>query len=266
MSPTRDAGHVTYEHTPVTVEGKNAVVIGGTSGIGRALAKGFAADGADVVATSRSADSVAETAADLRELGAETVEVTCDVTDRESLAAARDATIDALGSVDVLVTSQSYISRAGLDDCTESDWDAVFDVQLGGTYRAVQIFAERMDSGAVIPISSISNGLSIPDLVPYTTAKGGIDAFTRVAARELGPEIRVNAIRPGFVRTEQTGGTYDEGTERHAEIARRTVHERMADPEEMVGAAVYLASDAASYATGTVLTVDDGFTAAAFGD
>lgn len=257
---------VDYDHTPVTVEGKRAVVIGGTSGIGRALARGFAADGADVVATSRSADSVAETAAELRELGAETVEVTCDVTERESLVDLRDATIDALGGVDVLVASQSYIARSDLTDGTEDEWDAVFDVQLTGTYRAAQVFAERMDEGAIIPISSISNGLSIPNLVPYTTAKGGIDAFTRVAATELGPGIRVNAIRPGFVRTEQTGGTYDEGTARHAEIARRTTTGRLADPSEMVGAAIYLASDAASYTNGTILTVDDGFTSDAFGE
>jgi NAD(P)-dependent dehydrogenase (short-subunit alcohol dehydrogenase family) len=257
---------VDYEHTPVTVDGKRAVVIGGTSGIGRALARGFAADGADVVATSRSEDSVAETAAELRDLGAETIEHTCDVTDRESLVALRDATIDALGGVDVLIASQSYIARSDLSEGTEDEWDAVFDVQLTGTYRATKVFAERMDEGAIIPISSISNGLAIPNLVPYTTAKGGIDAFTRVAAKELGPEIRVNAIRPGFVRTEQTGGTYDEGTERHAEIARRTTHGRLADPEEMVGAAIYFASDAASYANGSVLTVDDGFTSDAFGE
>jgi NAD(P)-dependent dehydrogenase (short-subunit alcohol dehydrogenase family) len=255
-----------YEHTPVTVAGKRAVVIGGTSGIGRALARGFAADGADVVATSRSADSVAETAADLRELGAETVEVTCDVTDRESLVALRDATIDALGGIDVLVTSQSAIARSSLADATEAEWQTVFDVQLDGTYRAVQVFAERMDEGAIVPISSISNGLAIPNLAPYTTAKGGIDAFTRAVAAELGPEIRVNAIRPGFVRTEQTGGTYDEGTDRHAEIARRTTAGRLADPDEVVGAAIYLASNAASYTNGTVLTVDDGFTHGAFGE
>ena len=265
-SPTHDRSPVTYEHTPVSVEGKRAVVIGGTSGIGRGLARGFAADGADVVATSRTDEHVAETAAELRDIGAETVEVTCDVTDRESIAAMRDTVVDELGGVDVLVTSQSYISRTALADSTEADWQRVFDVQLDGTYRATQSFAERMDGGSIVAISSISNQLAIPNLVPYTTAKGGIDSFTRVAAKELGPEIRVNAIKPGFVRSEQTAGTYDENTDRYREIERRTVHGRMADPEEIVGAAIYLASDAASYTTGSVLTVDDGFTVDAFGD
>jgi len=256
---------VPYEHTPVTVEGKRAVVIGGTSGIGRGLARGFAADGADVVATSRTEEHVAETAAELRDLGAGTVEVTCDVTDRDSIAAMRDTVVDELGGVDVLVTSQSYISRTALSDGTEEDWQRVFDVQLDGTYRATQSFAERMDEGSIIAISSISNQLAIPNLVPYTTAKGGIDSFIRVAAKELGPDVRVNAIKPGFVRSEQTAGTYDEDTDRYREIERRTIHGRMADPEEIVGAAIYLASDAASYTTGSVLTVDDGFTVDAFG-
>ncbi|MFB6195284.1 MAG: SDR family NAD(P)-dependent oxidoreductase [Haloplanus sp.] len=254
-----------YEHTPVTVEGKRAVVIGGTSGIGRAIARGFAADGADVVATSRSADRVAETAAELRELGAETVEETCDVTERETIETLRDAVVDALGGVDVLVNSQSYVARSSLADGDEAEWRRVFDVQLDGTYRATRVFAERMDEGSILNVSSISNDLAIPDLVPYTAAKGGIDSFTRVAAKELGPEIRVNAVKPGFVRSEQTQGTYDEGTPRHEEIARRTTTGRLADPEEIVGAAIYLASDAASYTTGSVLRVDDGFTADAFG-
>ncbi|WP_248897054.1 SDR family NAD(P)-dependent oxidoreductase [Haloplanus halobius] len=253
-----------YDHTPVTVADKRAVVIGGTSGIGRAIARGFAADGADVVATSRSEDSVAETAAELRDLGAETVEVTCDVTERDTLTALRDATIDALGGIDILVTSQGAVSRTNLANGTDEDWETVLDVQLAGTYRATQVFAERMDEGAILNISSISNDLAIPDLVPYTAAKGGVDSLTRVAAKELGPEIRVNAVKPGFVRSEQTAGTYAEGTPRHEEIAERTTTGRLADPAEIVGAAIYLVSDAASYTNGSVLTVDDGFTADAF--
>lgn len=253
-----------YDHEPVTVAGKTAVVIGATSGIGRAIALGFAAEGADVVATSRSGDRVERTAAEIRERGAETIEVTCDATDRDDVEALRDAAVEAFGDVDVLVYSPSYIARRSVMDCSEAEWDRVFDVQLKGAWRATQVFAEAMDEGAIVHVASASAQTAIPNLAPYSAAKGGLDAFVRTAAEELGPELRVNAVRPGFVVSEQTQGTYTEGEPRFETIRERTTQERLADPEEMVGAAVYLASDAASYTTGEIVTVDDGFTAATF--
>lgn len=253
-----------HTHTPVTVEGKRAVVVGGTSGIGRAVARAFAADGADVIATSRTEERVADTAASLRELGADTVELTCDVTDRESLERLRRDAFDAFGGIDVLVNSASYIARKGVLDASEEEWRDVFDLQMDGTYRATQIFAREMDSGSVVNIASLSGQLAIPDLAAYSAAKGGIDSFTRVAAEELGPEIRVNAVRPGFIVSEQTTGTYTEGTPRHETIERRTVDGRLGDPEEVAGAVIYLASDAASYTTGEIITVDGGFTQSTF--
>ncbi|WP_101297024.1 SDR family NAD(P)-dependent oxidoreductase [Halegenticoccus soli] len=253
-----------FTHTPVTVDGKVAVVVGGTSGIGRAIALGFAADGADVVATSRTPERVATTADELRELGADTREITCDVTDRESLERLRDAVREEFGTVDVLVNSPSYIARKPVREVTEEQWRDVFEVQLDGTYRATQVFADGMDSGSVINMASLSSLIAIPNLAAYSTAKGGIDAFTRVAAKELGPDIRVNAIRPGFIQSDQTEGTYTEGTPRFEEIRRRTTQGRMGRADEITGAAIYLASDAASYTTGEILTVDDGFTADAF--
>jgi len=253
-----------YDHEPVTVAGKTAVVIGATSGIGRAIALGFAAEGADVVATSRSGDRVERTAAEIRERGAETIEVTCDATDRDDVEALRDAAVEAFGDVDVLVYSPSYIARQSVLDCSEAEWDRVFDVQLKGAWRATQVFAEAMDEGAIVHVASASAQTAIPNLAPYSAAKGGLDTLVRVAAEELGPELRVNAVRPGFVVSEQTQGTYTEGEPRFETIRERTTEERLADPEEMVGAAVYLASDAASYTTGEIVTVDDGFTAATF--
>jgi NAD(P)-dependent dehydrogenase (short-subunit alcohol dehydrogenase family) len=253
-----------YDHEPVTVAGKTAVVIGATSGIGRAIALGFAAEGADVVATSRSGDRVERTAAEIRERGAETIEVTCDATDRDDVEALRDAAVEAFGDVDVLVYSPSYIARRSVMDCSEAEWDRVFDVQLKGAWRATQVFAEAMDEGAIVHVASASAQTAIPNLAPYSAAKGGLDAFVRTAAEELGPELRVNAVRPGFVVSEQTQGTYTEGEPRFETIRDRTTRERLAEPEEMVGAAVYLASDAASYTTGEIVTVDDGFTAATF--
>ncbi|MFB6087626.1 MAG: SDR family NAD(P)-dependent oxidoreductase [Haloarculaceae archaeon] len=253
-----------YTHQPLTVADKSAVVIGGTSGIGRAIALGFAEEGADVVATSRTPEKVERTARELRERGAETSEIACDVTDRESLRTLRDEAFEALGDVDILVNSPSAIARSDVADVSDEEWRAVFDVQLDGTFRATQLFAERMDAGSIINIASASSRSAIPHLAAYTAAKGGVDAFTRVAAEEFGPDIRVNAIRPGFVVTEQTEDTYTEGDPRYETIKSRTTGGRLARPEEMAGIAIYLASDAASYTTGEIVTVDDGFMNATF--
>jgi NAD(P)-dependent dehydrogenase (short-subunit alcohol dehydrogenase family) len=259
-----DTGRGTNEYRPVTVDGKTAVVIGGTSGIGRAIALGFATDGADVVATSRSESHIRDTAATLREKGADTVEVTCDVTERKTLETVRE-TVDAeLDGIDVLVNSPSSIARSDIADTPEADWDAVLDIQLDGTYRATQVFAPEMDGGSVINIASLSAELAMPELAAYSTAKGGLDSFTRVAAQEFGPEVRVNAVRPGFIESNQTEGVYADGTPRHERIAERTATGRLGHPEEVVGAAIYLASDAASYTTGEIITVDSGFTANTF--
>lgn len=253
-----------FEHTPVSVAGKRAVVIGGTSGIGRAIALAFAADGADVVASSRTPERVAETADELRDLGAETTEVTCDVTDCASLEALCDAATETFGGVDVLVNSPSAIARKGLLDATEAEWQHVFDVQLDGVFRACQTFTRRMSTGSIVNIASLSSVVAMSGLVAYAAAKGGVDAFTRVAATELAPEIRVNAVRPGFVRTAQTADAYAEGSHRYERITRRAAIPRMARPEEIAGAAIYLASDAAGYTTGEIVTVDGGFAASAF--
>ncbi|MFC6941695.1 SDR family NAD(P)-dependent oxidoreductase [Salinirubellus sp. GCM10025818] len=256
---------VNYEHTPVSVEGKRAVVIGGTSGIGRAIAMGFAADGAEaVVATSRTPERVEEAAEGVRERGAESLELTCDVSDRESLAELADGTLEEFGGVDVLVNSPSSIARKSVTDVSEEEWRDVLDVQLDGVYRAIQVFAERMDGGSVVNIASLASVLALPELSAYSAAKGGVDALTRAAAKDLAPEVRVNAIRPGFFITEQTEEAYAEGTERYREVTGRSMLPRFGDPAELAGAAIYLASDAASYTTGEVLTVDGGFRTSTF--
>lgn len=253
-----------FENVPVSVAGKTAVVVGGTSGIGRAIARAFAADGADVVASSRTEERVEETTAELRSLGASSVAVTCDVTDRDSLVALYEATADEFGGVDVLVNSPSAIARRGLLDVTEEEWASVLGVQLTGVVRTCQTFARRMDGGSLVNISSLSSVVTMADLVAYSTAKGAIDAFTRNAAKELAPDIRVNAIRPGYVATPQTADAYAEGSYRYERIRERAPMGRMAEPGEIAGAAIYLASDAASYTTGEILTVDGGFAASAF--
>lgn len=247
------------EHTPVTVADKRAVVIGGTSGIGEAIALGFAAEGADVVASSRTPAKVVDTAERLRNLGSETVTETCDVTDRASLERLRDVTLEALGGVDILVSSAGAIARRRVDEIDDADWDQVVDVQLGGVYRAIATFADRMHEGSIVNVSSLAARLALSEAAAYSAAKGGVEALTRAAAKELAPSIRVNAIAPGFVITPQNEDTYAAGTRKRDRIEERTPMGRVARREEIVGAAIYLGSDAASFTTGEVLTVDGGF-------
>jgi NAD(P)-dependent dehydrogenase (short-subunit alcohol dehydrogenase family) len=251
---------VEYEHTPVTVDGKRGIVVGGTSGIGQAIALGFAEEGADVIATSRSEEAVTETADELEARGAETARVTCDVTEPSTLAQLRETALEELGGVDVVVASQGAISRETVTGINEEDWEFVLDVALDGVRRVTQAVVPAMDgSGAIINISSLAARLAMANLPAYTAAKGGVEAFTRASAKELAPEIRVNAVAPGFVITPQNAETYADGTEKRQTIDGRTPLGRVAQREEIVGAAVYLGSDAASYVTGEVLTVDGGF-------
>lgn len=256
---------VEYQHTPVSVRDKQAVVIGGTSGIGQAIALGFATEGADVLATSRSEDKVEATAREIEQRGANTARITCDVTDRSSLDEVRESAREAFGGIDVVVASQGAISRETVLGIEDEDWDFVTDVALNGVRKVTQAMAPAMDDdGSIINISSMAARLSMANLPAYSAAKGGVEAFTRVSAKELAPEIRANAIAPGFIITPQNAETYAEGTEKRAEIDERAPLGRVADREEVVGAAIYLASDASSYVTGEVLTVDGGFGDSAF--
>lgn len=256
---------VDYEHTPVSVSDKRAVVIGGTSGIGQAIALGFASEGADVIATSRNEEKVEETAAAIEAHGVETARVTCDVTDAASLERVRETAVDEFGGVDIAVASQGAISRETVPDIRDDEWNRVTDVALDGVRRVTQSMVPAMDEdGAIVNISSLAARLSMSNLPAYSAAKGGVEAFTRAAAKELAPGVRVNAIAPGFVITPQNEEIYAEGTEKRAAIDDRTPLGRVAEREEIVGAAIYLASDAASYVTGEVLTVDGGFADSAF--
>lgn len=256
---------VEYEHTPVSARDKRAVVIGGTSGIGQAIALGFATEGADVLATSRREDAVEETAAAIESLGAKTARVTCDVRDGDSLERVRETAVEAFGGIDIVVTSQGAISREAVLDIDDDEWDLVTDVALDGVRRVTQAMVPGMaDGGSIVNISSMAARLAMANLPAYAAAKGGVEAFTRASAKELAPEIRVNAIAPGFVITPQNEETYAPGTEKRQRIDDRAPLGRVAEREEIVGAAIYLGSDAASYVTGDVLTVDGGFADSAF--
>jgi NAD(P)-dependent dehydrogenase (short-subunit alcohol dehydrogenase family) len=243
----------------VSVSDKTAIVIGGTSGIGRAIAFAFANDGADVVATSRREEAVSETADELRARGADTVSVTCDVRSRESVENLFHVAMSELGEIDVLVNSAGSVARAGVSEMADDDWERDIDVNLTGVFRACRVFGREMSSGSIVNISSMSAGQAREQRPSYCAAKSGVNGLTRAAAADLAPDIRVNAIEPGFVKTPLAGDAFDEGTDLRAKIDEQTPLERVATPDEIAGAAVYLASDAASFTTGEILTVDGGY-------
>lgn len=247
------------QYPSVTVENKNAVVIGGTSGIGRGIAHSFADDGANVIATSRSQEAVDEITAELQANGTETAAVTCDITDRNSIEELRDIAVDKFGQVDILVNSVSTTVNASILEMTDSQWDKSMDVFLKGTFRACQIFAQSMDSGSIINISSMSADQIRERRPAYCAAKSGVNGLTRAASADLAPDIRVNAIAPGFVRTRATAERLSDGSALRETVDDRTPMNRVADPQEIAGMAIYLASDAASFTTGEVVTVDGGY-------
>lgn len=256
---------VDYEHMPVSIGDKRAVVVGGTSGIGQAISLGFASEGADVIATSRNEDKVETTADAIEVRGANTARVTCDVADDATLEMVRETAVDAFDGIDIVVASQGAISRNTVIDIEDAEWDHVLDIALDGVRRVTQTMTPALsEGGVIINISSLAARLSMANLPAYSAAKGGVESFTRAAAKELAPDLRVNAIAPGFVITPQNADTYAEETEKRQRIDERTPLGRVANREEIVGAAVYLASDAASYVTGEVITVDGGFADSAF--
>lgn len=243
----------------VSVANKNAVVVGGTSGIGRAIGLAFADDGADVVATSRREDAVESTAEELRSRGAKTAAVTCDVREMDSIENLYDVASATLGEIDILVNSAGSVAKAPITEMDAEDWERDIDTNLTGVFRTCQVFGREMDSGSIINISSMSAGQAREQRPAYCAAKSGVNGLTRAAAADLGPEIRVNAIEPGFVETPLAGDAFEEGTELREQIDERTPLERVAQPNEIAGAAVYLASDSGAFTTGEMITVDGGY-------
>jgi len=246
------------------LSGRVAVVMGGTSGIGRALAIGLAQAGASVVATGRRQNLVSEVAAEIEKFGVKSLRRAADISSRESIDAFRDDVLKELGRVDILLNAAGQIFRKPAVSITEAEWNNLMDVNVTGTLRSCQSFYPALiESGRsrVINIASLNSFVSLLEVSAYAASKCAVLGLTRSLAVEWAQKgIAVNAIAPGVFRTELNSGLLD-GTERGRELLMRTPMKRFGKIPELVGAAVFLASDAASFITGQCLAVDGGFLA-----
>jgi NAD(P)-dependent dehydrogenase (short-subunit alcohol dehydrogenase family) len=246
------------------LSGRVAVVVGGTSGIGRAIALGFAEAGADVVVSGRRAELIDAVAKEIEAKGRRSVRQPADVADRASLEKLRDRVIAELGKVDILVNSAGTTKRRPTLEVPEEEWNMIMEINLTGTLRACQVFGPHMIErgyGRIINIASLSSFVALFEVAAYAASKAAVASLTKSLAIEWSSKgVNVNAIAPGVFRTDLNTALLD-GTDRGREFLLRTPMKRFGKVEELAGAAVFLASDAASFVNGEVLAVDGGFLA-----
>jgi NAD(P)-dependent dehydrogenase (short-subunit alcohol dehydrogenase family) len=251
-------------YLPLDLANKTAVVIGGTSGIGLTLARGLAQAGANVVATGRREEQVKAATAEVTALGRRSLAQTSDVTDNGSIERLLQAVCGEFGSVEILVNSAGRTKRMPTLDFPEAEWNAIMETNLNGTLRACRVFGRHMIEkryGRIINIASLSSFVALFEVAAYSASKAAVASLTRSLAIEWAMSgVCVNAIAPGVFRTDLNAGLLD-GTERGREFKMRTPMRRFGKLDELIGAAIFLASEAASFVTGQVLAVDGGFLA-----
>jgi len=251
-------------YAPLDLTGQTAVVIGGTSGIGRVMTRALAEAGADVVATSRRMDVVEDTAKEIESIGRATLRVPSDVTDRASLEAVLVRSVERFGKVEIMINCAGRTKRVPSLDLPEDEWNAILETNLTGTLRAAQVFGRHMVErgyGRIVNIASLSSFVALFEVAAYGASKAGVAALTKQLAIEWASKgVCVNAIAPGVFRTPLNQNLLD-GTDRGREFQLRTPMKRFGKLEELGGAAVFLSSPAASFVTGEVLVVDGGFLA-----
>ena len=251
-------------HPLLELKDKTAVVIGGTSGIGLALSRGLAQAGANVVPTGRREEQVRAAASMIESLGRKSLATTCDVTDNSSVEHLLKAACDAFGSVEILVNCAGRTKRMPTVEFADEDWDAIVETNLTGTYRACRIFGRHMVErhyGRIINIGSLSSFVGLYEVAAYCASKGAVASLTKALAVEWAKfGVCVNALVPGVLRTDLNASLLD-GTERGREFLLRTPMKRFGKLDELAGATVFLASDAASFVTGHLLVVDGGILA-----
>lgn len=243
---------------------KTAVVIGGTSGIGLALTKALAQAGANVIPTGRRAPQVTAAVSEVKALGRRSLDQPCDVTDEASLAHLLQSVCAEFGSVQILVNCAGRTKRMPTLDFPDADWNAIMETNLTGTLRACRVFGRHMIEqryGRIINIASLSSFVALYEVAAYGASKAAVASLTKSLAIEWAPSgVCVNAIVPGVFRTDLNAALLD-GTDRGREFLLRTPMRRFGKLDELSGAAVFLASDSASYVTGHLLAVDGGFLA-----
>ena len=251
-------------HPSLSLASRTAVVIGGTSGIGLTLAKGFAEAGANVVPTGRRGDLVKSAACAVQELGHKSLAIPCDITDRNSLESLNESVSKELGPVDILVNCAGTTQRTPVLDVSEEEWNRILDINVNGTLRACQVFGRGMIErgyGRIINIASLSSFVAFHEVAAYGASKSAVASLTKSLAIEWARHgVCVNALVPGVFRTDMNSALLD-GTPRAQEVLMRTPMRRFGKLDELVGAAVFLASEAASFVTGHLLVVDGGFLA-----
>ena len=249
---------------PLSLEGRVAVVIGGTSGIGRAMSLGLAHAGADVVSTGRRVEQVNEVAAEIEAIGRKTLRQPTDQTHRDQIEALLAACVQQFGKVDILVNCAGKIKRTPTLTVSEEEWMDIIDTNLTGMLRACQVFGKHMidqQYGRIINIASLNSYVALNEVAAYAASKAGVLSLIRSLAVEWSKHgVNVNGIAPGVFRTELNAALLD-GSPRGQELRMRTPMGRFGKTEELVGAAIYLASDAASFTNGHTIVVDGGFLA-----
>jgi NAD(P)-dependent dehydrogenase (short-subunit alcohol dehydrogenase family) len=261
----RSPAHRSHDaaRAPFSLEGRVAVVIGGTSGIGRAIALALADAGADVVASARRGNLVESVAGEIEDRGRRTLRMSADVADRASLVALRDACLARFGRLDILVAAAAITKRVPSIEMADEDWRRIIDTNLTGTLHACQVFGAPMlaqKAGRIITIASLASMVGFFEVAAYTASKAAVAGLTRALAVEWAPSgVTVNAVAPGIIRTDLNRALID--SPRGKELLTRTPMRRFGEPDDVAGAAVFLASDAARFITGQLLVVDGGFLA-----
>ncbi len=251
-------------YTGFSLEGKTALVVGGTSGLGKAISLGLAASGANVVPTGRRPGEVSKTAEEIRRLGAKSLEAAGDATDRKSLQQVIDKVVGEFGAIDILVNSAGITKKGPSEDFAEEDWNNIINLNVNGLWNACQLVGRVMKErkkGKIINIASLASFVAMNQVTAYCASKGAVAQITRALGSEWAQyNINVNAIAPGVFETPMNTKLINQ-PERKQKILSRTPMGRFGNVEEVQGAAIFLASESSNFVTGEVLAVDGGFLA-----